>query len=136
MRSVHEEPVEVARSGDTPEQFLLHGRLHVVRAVLASWVEPGGWRWSGPGRVAPVAAAAVPVAAGGGATGGGATDSAAGPVAPPVIHSVPVDLADRQLWRVEAAAGLAAPLQVFDLCLDTAAAPPAPPRWTATLVEE
>ena len=51
MRSVHEEPVEVARPGDSPEQFLLHGRLHVVRAVLARWTEPGGWRWSGPGRV-------------------------------------------------------------------------------------
>ena len=135
MRSVHEEPVEVARSGDSPEQFLLHGRLHVVRAVLARWVEPGGWRWSGPGRVAPVAVAAVSVA-GGGAAGGGAAGGAAGTVAPPVIHSVPVDLADRELWRVEAAAGLAARLQVFDLCLDTAAAPPAPPRWTATLVEE
>ena len=131
MRSVHEEPVEVARSGDSPEQFLLHGRLHVVRAVLARWAEPGGWRWSGPGRVAPVGVAGVSVAGGGGAAGG-----AAGTVPPPVIHSVPVDLADRQLWRVEAAAGLAAPLQVFDLCLDTAAAPPAPPRWTATLVEE
>jgi hypothetical protein len=128
MRSVHEEPVEVARSGDSPEQFLLHGRLHVVRAVLAHWTEPGGWRWSGPGRVAPVA-----VAAGGSGVAAGGSGVAA---APPVIHSVPVDLADRELWRVEAAAGLAAPLQVFDLCRDTAAAPPAPPRWTATLVEE
>ena len=128
MRSVHEEPVEVARSGDAPEQFLLHGRLHVVRAVLARWVEPGGWRWSGPGRVAPVAAAN----GGSGAGGGGGTSV----VAPPVIHSVPVDLADRELWRVEAAAGLVAPLQVFDLCLDPAIAPSAPPRWTATLVEE
>lgn len=118
MRSVHEEPVEVARSGDSPEQFLLHGRLYAVRAVLARWVEPGGWRWSGPGRVVPVA-----VAAGGGSGG----------MAPPVIHSVPVDLADRELWRVEAAAGLAARLQVFDLCRDTAAEPS---RWTATLVEE
>jgi hypothetical protein len=130
MRSVHEEPVEVARSGDSPEQFLLRGRLHVVRAVLARWVEPGGWRWSGPGRVAPVAVA------GGAGAGGAARSGGAGVVPPPVIHSVPVDLADRELWRVEAAAGLAAPLQVFDLCLDTSAAPLAPPRWTATLVEE
>ncbi|MFL6127577.1 MAG: DUF6504 family protein [Mycobacteriales bacterium] len=125
MRSVHEEPVEVARSGDTPELFLLAGRLHVVRAVLARWTEPGGWRWSGPGRVAPVAAGA---GASAGARAGGA-----GPAAPPVIHSVPVDLADRELWRVEAAARLAARPQVFDLCRDTAAEPPA---WTATLVEE
>jgi len=127
MRSVHEEPVEVAGAGGSPEQFLLHGRLHVVRAVLARWVEPGGWRWSGPGRAVSVP---VAVGAGGGAGRGGAAD------APPVIHSVPVDLPDRELWRVEAAAGLSAPLQVFDLCRDTAAAPSAPPRWTATLVEE
>jgi hypothetical protein len=119
MRSVHsvlEEQVEVARSGETPEMFLLRGRLYLVRSVLARWTEPGGWRWSGPGQVA------VPV-------GAGASGVA-------VINSVPVDRADRELWRVEAAAGLAARLQVFDLCLDTAAAPPAPPRWTATLVEE
>jgi hypothetical protein len=50
-----------------------------------------------------------------------------------VINSIPVDLADRDLWRVEAAAGMSARLQVFDLCRDTAAEPS---RWTATLVEE
>lgn len=107
---VLEEPIEVARHAGAPEQFLLRERLHVVRAVLAHWTEPGGWRWSGPGAVT-----AVPVAAG-----------------MAVIHSVPVDLADRDVWRVEAAAGMSAALQVFDLCRDTAADPA---RWTATLVE-
>jgi hypothetical protein len=87
----------------------------VVRSVLARWREPGGWRWSGPAR------AAGPAAAGAGS----------GAVA--VIHSVPVQLADRQLWRVEAAAGMSARVEVFDLCRDVAAGPP---RWTATLVEE
>lgn len=117
MRSVHsvlEEHVEVARSDEAPEQFLLRDRLYLVRSVLACWTEPGGWRWSGPG--------AVPVPADTGAVHGVA-----------VIHSVPVDLADRELWRVEAAAGMSARLQVFDLCRDTAADPA---RWTATLVEE
>lgn len=116
MRSVHsvlEEQIEVARSDEAPEQFLLRGRLFLVRSVLARWTEPGGWRWSGPGAVA-----AVPVGAGPGVA---------------VINSVPVDLADRELWRVEAAAGMSARLQVFDLCRDTAAQPQ---RWTATLVEE
>ena len=42
-------------------------------------------------------------------------------------------LADRELWRVEAAAGMSARVEVFDLCRDVAAGPP---RWTATLVEE
>jgi len=118
MRAVHEEPVEVARSGDSPEQFLLHDRLYVVRAVLARWVEPGGWRWSGPGSAAPVS---VAVGAGSGAA------------APPVIHSVPVDLPDRELWRVEAAAGRSARPEVFDLCHD---GDPERSRWTATVVEE
>ena len=116
MRSVHtvlEEQVEVARTAGDPEMFLLRGRLYVVRSVLARWREPGGWRWSGPAR------AAGPAAAGAGAVA--------------VIHSVPVQLADRQLWRVEAAAGMSARVEVFDLCRDVAAGPP---RWTATLVEE
>jgi hypothetical protein len=81
--------------------------------VLARWREPGGWRWSGPGR-----AVAAPAGAGGGIA---------------VIGSVPVELADRELWRVEAAAGMSARVEVFDLCRDVAAGPP---RWTATLVEE
>jgi hypothetical protein len=42
-------------------------------------------------------------------------------------------LADRELWRVEAAAGMSARVEVFDLCRDVGAGPP---RWTATLVEE
>jgi hypothetical protein len=120
MRPVHEEPIEVARQGDPPEQFLLRDRLYVVRAVLAHWVEPGGWRWSGPSRTA-----AAPVAA----VAGARTEE----TAPPVIHSVPVELAERELWRVEAAAGLGARLQVFDLCHEAATEPPS---WTATLVEE
>jgi hypothetical protein len=124
MRSVHsvlEEQIEVRRSGGAPEQFLLRDRLYVVRAVLAHWIEPGGWRWSGPGRLAAVA----------GPPGAGSAPAPAGVVS--VINSVPVDLADRELWRVEAAAGMSARLEVFDLCRDIAAERP---RWTATLVEE
>jgi Family of unknown function (DUF6504) len=120
MRSVHsvlEEQVEVARSAADPEMFLLRGRLYAVRSVLARWREPGGWRWSGPGAVSAEPA--------------GSAGTAAGTMA--VIHSVPVELADRDLWRVEAAAGMTARVEVFDLCRDVAAGPP---RWTATLVEE
>lgn len=118
MRSVHtvlEEQIEVARTAGDPEMFLLRGRLYAVRSVLARWREPGAWRWSGPDR-----AAATPA----GAAAGGATT---------VIHSVPVEVPDRELWRVEAAAGMSARVEVFDLCRDVAAGPP---RWTATLVEE
>jgi hypothetical protein len=117
MRSVQtvlDEQVEVARTGGDPEMFLLRGRLFVVRSVLARWREPGGWRWCGPGR-----AVATPAGAG----AGGSTA---------VLRPVPVD-PDRELWRVEAAAGMSARVEVFDLCRDVAAAPS---RWTATLVEE
>ena len=127
MRSVHpvlEEQVEVARTAGDPEMFLLRGRLYVVRSVLARWREPGGWRWSGPAR-----AAAAPGAGGAGRAGAGRR--AGGAMA--FIHSTPVQLADQELWRVEAAAGMSARVEVFDLCRNMAAGPP---RWTATLVEE
>jgi hypothetical protein len=134
MRSVHtvlEEQIEVARTAGDPEMFLLRGRLYAVRSVLARWRQPGGWRWSGPDRSA---------AASGGAGAAGRADGRAdagdgrrAPGAMAVIHSVPVQVADRELWRVEAAAGMSARVEVFDLCRDVAAGPP---RWTATLVEE
>ena len=45
----YDDPVEVRRGMVTgiegPEQFLWHGRLWKVRAVLAHWVETGPW-WS------------------------------------------------------------------------------------------
>jgi hypothetical protein len=47
----YDDPVEVrkgwvsgpAHQGEGPEQFLWHGRLWKVRAVLAHWVETGAW---------------------------------------------------------------------------------------------
>lgn len=126
MRPDPSEPIEVALVEGAPAQFLLRGRLHVVRAVLARWTEPGGWRWSGPGRVA-----AVPVPAGVGAAVAGRQEQ--GPGAVPFIPSVPVDLADRDVWRVEAAAGKSDRPRVFDLCREP---DPERTRWTATLVEE
>jgi|SRR5918993_4142347 hypothetical protein len=133
MRPDPSEPIEVALADGAPAQFLLRGRLLVVRRVLARWVEPGGWRWSGPGRVVaePVPAG---VGAGGDSVGAGGEGGDGGEVTvPPVIHSVPVDLADREVWRVEAAAGRSARPAVFDLCREP---DQERPRWTATLVEE
>jgi Family of unknown function (DUF6504) len=141
MRAESCEPIDVAPFDDAPAQFLLRGRLHVVRSVLASWREPGGWRWSGPGHVV-----AVPVGAGVGAAAGGGHEPAPVPAIAsvpieagdrdgaatlPYIPSVPIDLGDRHVWRVEAAAGMSDRPRVFDLCRD-----PERTRWTATLVEE
>src|SRR5438045_1691288 len=47
---VYAESVDVQRRDATPTQFLWLGRLYLVRAVYAHWVEAGGWwRASGTG---------------------------------------------------------------------------------------
>jgi hypothetical protein len=104
----YDDPVEVRRGAgvgpggptdleEGPEQFLWHGRLWKVRAVLAHWVETGPW-WQSqdaravvgtdePGATAPVA---------GGPRGTGL-------------------LAERELWRVEAGRGADDAGGVFEL---------------------
>ena len=58
----YDDPVEVRKGWVTgmeaPEQFLWHGRLWKVRAVLAHWVETGAWWQSAGARAASSAAAA------------------------------------------------------------------------------
>lgn len=44
----YDDPVDVRRQGEAPEQFLWHGRLWKVRDVLAHWVETGAW-WQSHG---------------------------------------------------------------------------------------
>jgi hypothetical protein len=81
-----------------PEQFLWHGRLWKVSAVVAHWVETGAW-WQ---------------SAGADATRG--TETPDGPVS--------VDLsAEREVWRVEADRGMSSVQLgrgVFDLVFDWA----------------
>lgn len=110
--------ITVPTGADTPAQFLWRGRLYVVRGVLAHWVEVGPW-WrtaalvgTDPGpdpRAVPVAGAATTGAAPGVHAGAGGTD----------------EPGEREVWRVEAAAGRAAPTGVFDLSHD-----PGSGRWT------
>ena len=78
--------LDVSSAGFTPEQFLWRGRLYVVRAVLAQWIEMGTW-WVQSTRV--------------GASPGLPT------------HDVG---AERRVWRVEAAAGRSGTCGVYDLC--------------------
>jgi hypothetical protein len=96
------EGVDVQRRDDAPAQFLWRGRLYVVRAVLAHWLEAGVW-WRGQ--------EALSLLAGDGDNGAGtgATGRAAGPAA---------GEAEREFWRVEAGAGLASGAGVYDLCFD------------------
>ncbi len=114
----YDDPVEVRKglvrgsSGQVegPEQFLWKGRLWKVCDVVGHWVETGPW-WQSRD-VAPVlgddALDDDDDADGGGDVGR----------APASVHDL---VADREVWRVEAARGLAATgggRGVFDLVFD------------------
>lgn len=56
MSRSYADPIDVRRVGDRgadpvdrPAQFLWRGRLYVVRAVLAHWIESSAW-WGGSRR--------------------------------------------------------------------------------------
>jgi hypothetical protein len=113
----YDDPVEVRKGmvGGTegPEQFLWRGRLWKVSGVVAHWVETGPW-WQSAGVHAVLGSET-------GSEVGSETGSRQG-----LGGSVTVqhDLAaEREVWRVEAARGLAATgagRGVFDLVFDWA----------------
>ncbi len=54
MSRTYADPIDVRREerrppGGRPEQFLWRGRLYVVRAVVAHWIESSAW-WGGSRR--------------------------------------------------------------------------------------
>lgn len=108
----YDDPVEVRRGWvegpghrgpadrvEGPEQFLWHGRLWKVRAVLAHWVETGPW-WQAPGVQAVI----------------GTDDPEPAPAARPPGGDL---LVERELWRVEAGRGCGGD-GTFDLAYDEA----------------
>ena len=111
----YDDPVEVRKGmvGGTegPEQFLWRGRLWKVCDVVAHWVETGPW-WQSSGVHAVL----------------GSEGGSAGPTNEIGAVAVQHDLAaEREVWRVEAARGLAAAdgatgagRGVFDLVFDWA----------------
>jgi hypothetical protein len=134
MSAVNVEPVSVLRRADEPAHFLWQGRLYAVRAVRAHWIEPfegGADPHAGSpeaGGTVPAALPALPVR---GADDGTLVGEQAGwphGQAQPDGHEV---AGDRELWRVEAAAGRTARTGVFDLCVAWPAG-----RWTLTPVED
>ena len=110
----YDDPVEVRKGPEEgPEQFLWRGKLWKVRAVLAHWVETGSWWQSADARavIGSDDTGDQPVEAG-----------ALAPVTRPGDRTGDL-LGERELWRVEAAAGMRAPDAldgggVFDLSLD------------------
>jgi hypothetical protein len=119
----YDDPVEVRRGmvpgpggrQEGPEQFLWRGRLWKVCDVVAHWVETGPW-WQSRGAEAVHGTESLDPAGPGGA-GEGSAGEAGG-----VGVVTPVDLlAEREVWRVEAARGLAAAGSgrgMFELVLD------------------
>lgn len=115
----YDDPVEVRKglvpgSGgevEGPEQFLWRGRLWKVCDVVGHWVETGPW-WQSS-NVAPVLGADATADETADETAAGRTLS---------VHDL---VAEREVWRVEAARGLAAAgggpgagRGVFDLVFD------------------
>jgi Family of unknown function (DUF6504) len=121
----YDDPVEVRKGAadgwEGPEQFLWRGKLWKVRSVLAHWVETGSW-WQSTQARAVI----------------GSDDAAGSLVEPGEPLGEPVSrpgdrtgdrtgdlLGERELWRVEAAAGMpraqtdeASGGGVFDLSFD------------------
>lgn len=132
------EAVEVRRGDEAPDQFLWRGRLYLVRAVLAHWMEAGGW-WSSP--------AARPLFGGDDAAASAPAGElvvtaipsspkwgqrAWGEPAPDVgasVRAVAIDDGERECWRVEAAAGRSAETGVYELCFDWSVS-----GWTLTRI--
>ena len=111
----YDDPVEVRRGMVTgiegPEQFLWHGRLWKVRAVLAHWVETGPW-WQSSGVRAVIGSDDAQYADDQHADDQHAGDRATPATAPPTDL-----LGERELWRVEAGRGGDTD-GVFDLSFD------------------
>ncbi len=143
------ESVEVVRRDDLPAQFRWRGRWYAVGAVQAHWLEAGGWWRSAAAAAVFGAEPTVPAATVFGAEPttrpAAADDLVLGPVPPSpkwgqrawgepapevgtVVGAAAVDDGERELWRVEAAAGRSG-AGVFDLCFDWSAG-----GWTVARV--
>ena len=106
----YDELIEVRRGlvagQEAPEQFIWRGRLWVVRDVVSHWVETGAW-WDQEG-----IAALLGVGAGAGsetAPGSGTTSTTTSTTTSMGVSAVPLGadlLAESDVWRVEAVAGL------------------------------
>jgi hypothetical protein len=125
----YDEPVDVqARPGapdepDEPTAFVWRGRLYVVRGVLAHWYERRAW-WRDTASLTLLG-----LRADGAAQEAGAA-TAQGTVAAPAATSVLAGAGEREVWRVEAAAGRSSPVGVYELVRDPL--PPVPPRSGAS----
>ena len=109
--------IEVRRRDDVPAEFLWNGRFHVVREVLAHWVEAGAW-WHGAAAVALHGSDQHGGDQHGGDQHDGDQHGGDQHCADPAGGSLAVDDAEREMWRVEATAGRSTGTGVYDLGFD------------------
>ena len=120
----YDDPIDVqARPGapDEPEQptaFVWRGRLYVVRGVLAHWYERRAW-WRDTASLTLLGLRAD----GAGARGVAGAATEQGTAAARAATSVLPDAGERQVWRVEAAAGRSSPVGVYELVHDPLSGP-------------
>lgn len=110
MSRRYDDPVNVRRRDEDPCEFLWRGRLYVIRAVLAHWVETGAW-WS----TAKISS---------GSSSGGSSDTASGgdgAPRPAESSTLVLDGAEREVWRVEASRGRSFGTGVYDVSFNWAA---------------
>jgi Family of unknown function (DUF6504) len=130
----YDEPVDVqARPGapDEPAEptaFLWRGRLYVVRAVQAHWYERRAWWRDAAGLTL------LGLRTDDGQVAGAAT--AQGTVAARAATSVLPDAGEREVWRVEAAAGRSSPVGVYELVHDPLSSDTASGGWRLSRVDD
>lgn len=120
-----------------PVAFLWRDRLYVVQEVLGHWYERRMW-WRETAASALLGLRSdVDVAAQGAATSGGGdrTATALALETPPAPRS-PTEPAEREVWRVEAAAGRSSPVGVYDLVHDPGPGTPQTDTWRLVRLDD
>jgi hypothetical protein len=104
----------------SPVAFLWRDRLYVVRSVLSHWYERRvWWREAAASALLGLRSDVVVTAQGAaGSAGVALTEAVRSPA-----RGTPLEPAEREVWRVEAAAGRSSPVGVYDLVLDPAIDP-------------
>ncbi|GAA4353016.1 DUF6504 family protein [Angustibacter luteus] len=105
-----------------PVAFVWRDRLYVVRGVLAHWYERRvWWREAAASALLGLRSEAAGGARGEGVFGGGIAQGAVATV--PTDPDERLEPTERQVWRVEAAAGRSSPVGVYDLVHDPSSEP-------------
>ncbi len=102
------------RGASSPVAFIWRDRLYVVRSVLSHWYERRvWWREAAASALLGLRSETAFTAQGAVATAPARVDEGR-----PDEPRAPLEPAEREVWRVEAAAGRSSPVGVYDLVYD------------------